>query len=144
MFGWGELGIIIVLAIVLLGPDKLPEVARTLGRLYAEYNQAKKRFELELLQGQEFPQKDFLEKMSMNKMNLIKQEVTSDIKQSTENYLNTESDNNMLEGKEPEKKDPEVGIKDYEPKNPVKEVGEKKEVIKTGEKSPEKAGVDKK
>lgn len=110
MFGWGELGIIIVLAIVLLGPEKLPEVARALGRLYAEYNQAKKRFELELLQGVEFPQKDFLEKMSMKKMDLIKEEITSNIKQSTESYLNTESDDIMLEGKEPEKKGSEVGI----------------------------------
>jgi len=138
MFGWGELGIIIVLAIVLLGPEKLPEVARTLGRLYAEYNQAKKRFELELLQGAEFPQKDFLEKMSMKKMDLIKEEITSNIKQSTENYLNTESDNTMLEGKEPEKKSSDVGVKDSETKNPVKEVGERKEEIKSEKKSPEK------
>ncbi len=34
MFGWGELGIVIILAIILLGPDKLPEVFRTLGKIY--------------------------------------------------------------------------------------------------------------
>jgi Sec-independent protein translocase protein TatA len=112
MFGWGELGIIVVLAIVLLGPDKLPEVMRTLGKLYAEYNNAKRRFELEVLQGQNLPERDFLQRMAQNKMNLIKEEVTSSISESTENYINTESDNNISEVKEHKKNVSESNIKE--------------------------------
>ncbi|MFO7967996.1 MAG: twin-arginine translocase TatA/TatE family subunit [Archaeoglobaceae archaeon] len=97
MFGWGEIGIIIVLAIVLLGPDKLPEAARKMGKIYAEYNNAKKRFEMEVFYGQDVPQKDFLEKMSQNKFKSLKKDITSNITDTTENYLNTESHNNKLD-----------------------------------------------
>jgi TatA/E family protein of Tat protein translocase len=68
MFGWGELVIVIVLAIILLGPDKLPEVARTLGKIYTEYKKAKRRLELEILYGYEMP--------------------TKEVKSMPENYLN--------------------------------------------------------
>lgn len=100
MFGWGELGIIIVLAIVLLGPDKLPEAARKMGKIYAEYNNAKKRFEMEVFQGYDVPQKDFLEKMSQNKFDMLKKDVSSNLTDTTENYLNTGSYNNKLDKNE--------------------------------------------
>ena len=51
MIGWEELILIIVLAIVLLGPENLTEIAKKLGKLYAEYNKAKKRLELEIKYG---------------------------------------------------------------------------------------------
>ncbi len=100
MFGWGELGIILVLAIVLLGPDKLPEAARKMGKIYAEYNNAKKRFEMEVFYGQDVPQKDFLEKMSQNKFDMLKKDISSNITDTTKNYLNTESHNNKLDKNE--------------------------------------------
>lgn len=42
MFGIGapEMALIIVLALIFLGPAKLPEVARTLGRTYREFKRA--------------------------------------------------------------------------------------------------------
>jgi Sec-independent protein translocase protein TatA len=61
---------------VLLGPDKLPEVFRTLGKVYYEYQKAKKRFELEVLYGYKLPDKDSLDKLSMKKIDeLIKSEL---------------------------------------------------------------------
>ena len=49
MFGAGEIVLIVILAVILLGPDKLPELARSLGKIYAEYQKAKREIELELL-----------------------------------------------------------------------------------------------
>ncbi|AGK60885.1 Sec-independent protein secretion pathway component [Archaeoglobus sulfaticallidus PM70-1] len=71
MFGWGELGIVIILAIVLLGPDKLPEIFRTLGKIYAEYKKAKKRFELEVLYGFSMPDDDLIDKLSKKRIDEI-------------------------------------------------------------------------
>ena len=68
MFGWGELGVVIILAIVLLGPDRLPEIFRTLGKIYYEYKKAKKRFELEVLYGYKLPDKDLLDKLSQKRI----------------------------------------------------------------------------
>jgi Sec-independent protein translocase protein TatA len=86
MFGWGELAIVIVLAIILLGPDKLPEVARTLGKVYAEYLKAKKRLELEILYGYELPSKDVLDQIARKKLDLLEEVKTEKLK--LENYLN--------------------------------------------------------
>ncbi len=36
MFGWGEFGLVLLLALILLGPDNMVDVARKLGRLYGE------------------------------------------------------------------------------------------------------------
>ena len=85
MFGWGELAIVIVLAIILLGPDKLPEVARTLGKVYAEYQKAKKRLELEILYGYEIPSKDILDHVTKKRLDVF--EDTAEIRKSAENYL---------------------------------------------------------
>jgi Sec-independent protein translocase protein TatA len=51
MIGWGELVLVIVAAIIFLGPEKLTEFARELGRLYGEYQKAKRKIELEVLYG---------------------------------------------------------------------------------------------
>jgi Sec-independent protein translocase protein TatA len=76
MFGWGELGLIVILAVLLLGPDKLPEVARQLGKIYAEYQKAKRRLELEILYSVEPPNKEFLDKIyEKNLSEAIKKEV---------------------------------------------------------------------
>lgn len=51
MIGWEELILIVVLAIVLLGPENLTDIVRKIGKLYLEYNRAKKRLELEIKYG---------------------------------------------------------------------------------------------
>ncbi len=51
MLGWGELLLILIAALMLLGPDKMSDFARQLGKLYAEYKKAKRMLELELIYG---------------------------------------------------------------------------------------------
>ena len=49
--GWGELLVVAVVALLVLGPDKLPEAARTLGKvyghLYRTVNEAKESIRAE-------------------------------------------------------------------------------------------------
>ncbi len=78
MFGWSELALIIVLAIILLGPDKLADLARTAGRIYGEYQKAKRRLELEILYGQELPTEEKLKEIQRKKI----EEITSDLRES--------------------------------------------------------------
>lgn len=51
MIGWGELTLLVIIAILFLGPEKLTELARELGKLYGEYRKAKRRIELEMIYG---------------------------------------------------------------------------------------------
>jgi len=51
MLGWGEIAIIIIGAIILLGPEKLTDLARELGKLYGEYKKAMRMIELEYIYG---------------------------------------------------------------------------------------------
>ena len=38
--GWGELLVVAVVALIVVGPDKLPETARALGKVYAQIYRA--------------------------------------------------------------------------------------------------------
>ncbi len=76
MFGWGEVGLITVLAIILLGPDKLADLARTAGKIYAEYQKAKRRLEIELLYGE--VEDERLREIQRRKV----EEITLDIRES--------------------------------------------------------------
>ncbi len=51
MLGWGEMAVIIIGAILLLGPEKLIDFARELGKLYGEYKKAMRMIELEYIYG---------------------------------------------------------------------------------------------
>jgi len=51
MIGWGEIILIGVIALLFLGPEKLNELARELGKLYGEYKKAKRKIELEMIYG---------------------------------------------------------------------------------------------
>ncbi len=50
MIGTNELLVILVLAVILFGANKLPELARNLGRSVSEFEKAKREAELELLE----------------------------------------------------------------------------------------------
>ncbi len=63
MLGWGELGLILILALILLGPDNMVDVARKLGRLYGEYKKARRRLELEIMYGLSPPDQDIIKKV---------------------------------------------------------------------------------
>ena len=62
--GMGEIVIILVLALVLLGPQKLPDAAKQLGKGLREFRKAtedlKQQFETELYNGQSKPAKPTL------------------------------------------------------------------------------------
>ena len=47
-FGAGEILVIIFLALILLGPKKIPQIARMMGRGFREFNKAKDGFLEEL------------------------------------------------------------------------------------------------
>ncbi len=66
--GWSEATIILVLALLLFGPDKLTEFAKTLGKLYGEYKTAKRRLELELLYGKEVLNKNSLKDLAKSEL----------------------------------------------------------------------------
>ncbi|MEM4523676.1 MAG: sec-independent translocation protein MttA [Archaeoglobaceae archaeon] len=51
MLGFEEIVFIIILAIVILTPEKLTEFAREIGKIYAEYQKVKKMVELEVIYG---------------------------------------------------------------------------------------------
>ncbi len=40
MIGTGEMIVILILMLILFGPDKIPELAKALGKAYAEYKKA--------------------------------------------------------------------------------------------------------
>lgn len=75
MFGWSEVVLIVILAIILLGPDKLADLARTLGRIYGEYQKAKRRLELEILYGYEIPSEEELREIRRRKLEELKSDV---------------------------------------------------------------------
>ena len=51
MLGLGELMLILIAAIIFMGPERLTDFARQLGKLYAEYKKAKRMIELEVIYG---------------------------------------------------------------------------------------------
>ena len=67
--------LIVILAIILLGPDKLADLARTLGRIYGEYQKAKRRLELEILYGYEIPSEEELREIRRRKLEELKSDV---------------------------------------------------------------------
>ena len=48
MFGSTELFLIVIIALFLFGPYKIPEIARTLGKVMGDFNRAMKDAETEL------------------------------------------------------------------------------------------------
>lgn len=48
MVGFDEIILIVIAALLLFGPDKMPHYLRELGRLYAEFRKAQGEFEREL------------------------------------------------------------------------------------------------
>jgi TatA/E family protein of Tat protein translocase len=53
MVGFDEILLIGIVALLLFGPDKLPQYLRELGKLYAEVKKAQKELERELTQPQD-------------------------------------------------------------------------------------------
>ena len=66
--GWSEATVILLLALLLFGPDKLADFAKTLGRLYGEYKTARRRLELELLYGKEVVDREFIRDLAKLKL----------------------------------------------------------------------------
>ena len=49
--GFTEIMFLLVFFLLIFGPDKLPEVARTIGRYYSEFNKYRKTLEEEFKKG---------------------------------------------------------------------------------------------
>ncbi|OYT33246.1 sec-independent translocation protein MttA [Archaeoglobales archaeon ex4484_92] len=78
MFGWGELAVVLLIALILLGPEKITEIARVFGKLYAEYRKAKRMIELEMVYGRQPISDEELEKNRQRKYEEIGIELTKD------------------------------------------------------------------
>jgi TatA/E family protein of Tat protein translocase len=48
MLGSGEVAVIALLALLLFGPEKLPELARSVGRAYTEFKNAQEEVERQI------------------------------------------------------------------------------------------------
>jgi len=48
MIGSGEFAVIMLLALLFFGPEKLPELARSLGKAYAEFKKAQEEVERQI------------------------------------------------------------------------------------------------
>ncbi len=68
--GWSEATVILLLALLLFGPDKIAEFARMLGKLYGEYQAVKRRMELELLYNKEVVDREYLRELAKKKLEL--------------------------------------------------------------------------
>ncbi len=68
--GWSEATVILLLALLLFGPDKLADFARKLGKLYGEYKTARRRLELELLYGKEVIDREYLRDIAKMKLEM--------------------------------------------------------------------------
>jgi len=55
--GFTEIMFLLIFFLLIFGPDKLPEVARTLGRYYSEFNKYRKTLEEEFKKGLEESEK---------------------------------------------------------------------------------------
>ena len=49
MIGTQELILILIVALIVFGPQKLPEIGKTLGKAYAEFRKAQREIEDEIL-----------------------------------------------------------------------------------------------
>lgn len=49
--GFTEIMFLLVIFLLIFGPDKLPEIARTLGRYYSEFNRYRRSLEEEFRKG---------------------------------------------------------------------------------------------
>ena len=100
MFGIGlpELIIIMVLALIVIGPNKLPDLARALGKGMAEFRKATQEIKESLDMDSDFQEiKDDLTDSISNVKDAIKEEVAYDdyyntaSDDDTESYLDTDS-----------------------------------------------------
>ncbi len=77
MIGWGELILVLVAALLFLGPDKLTDLARELGKLYAEYKKAKRMIELEVIYGVKPPSDEEIKREMEKKYEELRVEISN-------------------------------------------------------------------
>ncbi|WP_202318542.1 Sec-independent protein translocase subunit TatA/TatB [Archaeoglobus neptunius] len=82
MLGWGEVMLVLVIAVLFMGPEKLTDFARELGKLYAEYKKAKRMIELEVIYGIEPISDEELEKKSKENLEKIVEELTDSFQEA--------------------------------------------------------------
>jgi|Deesub1362B_J571_1020462.scaffolds.fasta_scaffold12344_3 sec-independent protein translocase protein TatA len=87
MIGSGEFGVIALLALLFFGPEKLPDLARSLGRAVAEYRRAAEELDKDLAGELSLYKKEFTEiaeNLGISTENKSIAQILDEIKEKTE------------------------------------------------------------
>lgn len=73
MFGisFGEIALIFLVALIVFGPEKLPEISRSLGRIAGEFRRNADRFRRDFYNSVYIPASDFNKSVSGSARNLV-------------------------------------------------------------------------
>lgn len=111
MFGIGmpELILILAIALIVLGPKKLPDLAKSMGRALREFKKATSEFKESIAVDDELSNvKKAFDDINKDIKETI--DINVDLEDKAQNYL--PSSDNEKDNKEPEKEGPEGSVKD--------------------------------
>jgi len=97
MIGSSELAVVLIVALLLFGPKKLPELARSIGRATGEYHKAVREFEKEATEVRTSVKELEREAEKVNKEVLSLEEETKEIRSIAENLGIPTKDKNEVE-----------------------------------------------
>lgn len=111
MFGIGmpELILILAIALIVLGPKKLPDLAKSMGRAMREFKKATSEFKESIAVDDELSDvKKAFDDINKDIKETI--DINVDLEDKAQNYL--PSSDNEKDNKEPKKEEPEGSVKD--------------------------------
>ena len=135
MFGMGmpEILLILAIALIVLGPKKLPEIAKSLGRGIAEFKKATQDFKQSMAVDNDFKEaKETLQGVKKD----VEQSVRTSMAQGAASVGDTQNDDDENNPPEPEKKAQQTG--DQEVKESPQESAEEPSHVQAEEKAEQK------